>query len=291
MIYNKTLLLVMALLAGFTFPFAEKYSIIIQYLIMIMLFLSFFDADFGWLSFEPHIFRVLLLNILIPTVFYIILLPINKELAVIAFITAITPTATAAPVMISLLGGRVDYMIASVLLTNTFIALIIPFILPFIIEDTVKVSTLPILKSVIMVIIIPLLAALVIKNKYPSSIKYIQKTKSISFYIWILILFLVMSKATFFIKNEFTGSLSYLIVIGLISLIICIINFSLGGWIGGKKFKKESSQALGQKNTMLTIWLSISFISPLVALGPTFYVIFHNLYNSYQLSKLKNKTY
>jgi BASS family bile acid:Na+ symporter len=33
----------------------------------------------------------------------------------------------------------------------------------------------------------------------------------------------------------------------------------------------------------LTIWLALTFINPVVALGPTCYVLYHNAYNSFQL--------
>ena len=64
---------------------------------------------------------------------------------------------------------------------------------------------------------------------------------------------------------------------------ICALNFLLGAWIGGKEFRREASQALGQKNTTFTIYLAMVYANPLVALGPTFYVLWHNLWNSFQL--------
>ncbi|MGR9053311.1 MAG: hypothetical protein ACU84J_11740, partial [Gammaproteobacteria bacterium] len=69
--------------------------------------------------------------------------------------------------------------------------------------------------------------------------------------------------------------------IGTISLCICLLNFSIGRYIGGQRFKREASQALGQKNTMFTTWLALEYFSPLVMTGPVFYLIFQNIYNSY----------
>ena len=62
-------------------------------------------------------------------------------------------------------------------------------------------------------------------------------------------------------------------------------SFALGRWIGGREFPAEASQALGQKNTTFTIYLALTYASPLVALGPTFYVVWHNLWNSWQLHR------
>ena len=62
-------------------------------------------------------------------------------------------------------------------------------------------------------------------------------------------------------------------------------NFSLGYLIGRPDFSREASQALGQKNTTFTIYLALTYANPLVALGPTCYVLWHNLWNSWQLQR------
>ena len=56
-------------------------------------------------------------------------------------------------------------------------------------------------------------------------------------------------------------------------------------WDREKEFPREASQALGQKNTAFTIYLALTYASPLVALGPSCYVIWHNLWNSWQLHR------
>ncbi|MEG2248861.1 MAG: hypothetical protein RSB88_08120, partial [Akkermansia sp.] len=49
---------------------------------------------------------------------------------------------------------------------------------------------------------------------------------------------------------------------------------------------RECSQSLGQKNTTLTIFLAMIYApSPIAALGPTFYVLWHNLWNAWQLHR------
>jgi BASS family bile acid:Na+ symporter len=59
--------------------------------------------------------------------------------------------------------------------------------------------------------------------------------------------------------------------------------------MGAKYHNKiASAQALGQKNTILAIWLAQTFFSPLVVVAPATYVVWQNLVNSFQLS-LRNK--
>ena len=58
---------------------------------------------------------------------------------------------------------------------------------------------------------------------------------------------------------------------------------ALGRMIGGKSFAQEASQSLGQKNTTFTIYLALTYANPLVAFGPTSYVLWHNLWIAWQL--------
>ncbi len=111
----------------------------------------------------------------------------------------------------------------------------------------------------------------------------IRKGKRFSFPLWLLNLFIVCAKAVDFLRNGSAGSTRLLMEIALVSLCICIINFALGALIGGREYWQESSQALGQKNNSFVIWIALTFINPLVAMGPTFYVLYHNLYNSFQI--------
>ena len=63
--------------------------------------------------------------------------------------------------------------------------------------------------------------------------------------------------------------------------------------VGGASFITPGQLAkyLGQKNTTLTIFLALSFGTPASALGPVFYVLWHNLWNAFQMFRYdKSKT-
>ncbi len=57
----------------------------------------------------------------------------------------------------------------------------------------------------------------------------------------------------------------------------------------GRTRAAECSQALGQKNTTLSIYLALTYASPIAALGPTFYVLWHNLWNAWQLYRASER--
>jgi bile acid:Na+ symporter, BASS family len=72
-------------------------------------------------------------------------------------------------------------------------------------------------------------------------------------------------------------------------MVICIINFSVGALLGGHYYWQEASQSLGQKNLSFVIWIALTFINPLVAMGPMFYILYHHLYNSWSIYQFERK--
>jgi BASS family bile acid:Na+ symporter len=186
------------------------------------------------------------------------------------------------------LHGDVQYVTFSVILTNSIVALNIPWILPLLVEQNHPISTQSILFSVLFLFLIPLGAAQLVKAINPQLKKSLLKYKIVSFYAWNIVVFLASARATYCIFNEAKTEPKMIVLIAISSLLICIVNFSIGKLIGGKHFVQEASQSLGQKNTMFTVWLSLTFLGPVVALGPMFYIIYHNFYNSYQLLQIEN---
>jgi BASS family bile acid:Na+ symporter len=140
-----------------------------------------------------------------------------------------------------------------------------------------------VLGPVLVTMFVPLLLARLVALLPAGGQAAVAKGKPLAFPLWLLNLFIVSANASNFIRSEVAGSLAILGEIALISLVICIVNFGLGALIGGRKFWQEFSQALGQKNNTFAIWIALTFLNPLIATGPTFYVLYHNLYNSFQI--------
>jgi BASS family bile acid:Na+ symporter len=162
-------------------------------------------------------------------------------------------------------------------------AVVLPFVLPVIVGTRMEISTWAVLQSVLLVVFVPLQLAWAFSHFPHKAQTFIRKGKPLSFTIWLTALFLITSKSTYFFLNDLSVSGMMMIKIALVSLVICIINFGVGALLGGQYYKREASQSLGQKNNSFSIWLALTFISPVVALGPTFYIVYHNLYNSFQL--------
>ena len=110
-----------------------------------------------------------------------------------------------------------------------------------------------------------------------------SKLANFSFLLWVITLFIIAGSASFFIHHNPELSPLVLIEIALLSALICAVNFAGGRFMGEKRYRRESSQSLGQKNTTFTMFLALQFANPLVAMGPTFYVLWHNLWNAAQM--------
>jgi len=107
--------------------------------------------------------------------------------------------------------------------------------------------------------------------------------KRFTFPIWLFNLFIISAKASDFIRHENSGAITDLLIIAAMALVICIVNFALGALLGGRQYWREASQALGQKNNSFAIWIALTFINPLAAMGPTIYILYHNIYNTWQI--------
>lgn len=283
---GKGLSLLFTMLVGAFMPQAHAFSFLIQYLLMVMLFFAFLDIEF---KFQKSVLWVLLANVAVAFAAYMMLVPFNLTLALAAFMTAIAPTAIAAPVIISFIGREVEYVVASVVLTNIASALIVPLALPSLIGTAIQISVWEVLQPVLVVMFVPLILAQLVKLLPTNAQVLIRKGKAISFPVWLINLFIISANASNFLRNGNTDSLSTLAIIAFVSLVICIVNFGVGALLGGRSHWQEASQSLGQKNLSFVIWIALTFINPLVALGPMFYILYHHLYNSWSIYQFERK--
>ncbi len=292
-IYGKVFSLLATMVLGVLLPQFHVFTFLIQYLLMAMLFFAFLDIEFKPQMFQKSVIWILLANLVVAFLSYVVFASFNMTLALTAFMTAIAPTATAAPVMIGFIQGEIEYVVTAVLFTNISIAIVIPLVLPSLLGAHVQVSFRQVVEPVLITMFVPLILAR-LANRLPAQAQgFIRKGKTFSFPIWLLNLFIVSSNASSFLRTDRSDSVATLLTIAAISLLICVVNFSLGALLGGRRKWQEASQSLGQKNLSFVIWVALTFINPLVAMGPTFYIVYHHLYNSwsiYQFEKRRSLT-
>lgn len=70
------------------------------------------------------------------------------------------------------------------------------------------------------------------------------------------------------------------------ALVICLVQFKVGRSLGRRYGDAPAGgQSLGQKNTVLAVWMAQSFLDPISSIAPTAYIVWQNFVNSYQIWK------
>ena len=112
----------------------------------------------------------------------------------------------------------------------------------------------------------------------------IASRQSLSFYLWACALIIVVGNAVSFVMHEPADRIPEMIIIAIASLAVCCIQFGIGRVIGRRYGDKISgAQGLGQKNTVLAIWMALTYLNPIASVGPAAYVAWQNTINSLQL--------
>jgi len=283
----RTLSILLSLGVGALLPQAHVAVWLVRYLIMTMLFLVFLQTRFSRDSLHRSHLLLLAANLGMGfAAFGLGHLLYGREIALALFFAGITPTATAAPVIVGFLRGRVDYAIAAFLLTNLGISALLPLLLPLVLGKATPDVFARVSGTVALVVFVPMAAAWLLRAVHPAASAWPKKLSNVSFGIWVTAMFLITANASQFLRSQ-AGLPSWLLfAIAGLSALVCACNFALGRWVGGQEFSREASQCLGQKNTAFTIYMAMTYASPLIALGPTFYVLWHNLWNSWQIHRL-----
>lgn len=274
-----------------TRPFVNELVEIVQpVLIFLMLFISFCKVDPKELRFSRWHLWIMLIQV---GVFCLLGLPLlfcpDTQWRVVlegAMICMITPTATAAAVVTGKLGGNAQSLISYTIIINIASAVAIPIVLPMIHPNsslTFLPSFLLILRKVFPLLIFPFLAAWAMRGFLPHLHKKLLSLKDIAFYMWAVGLAIAIAVT---VRSIVHSNIDLLFEVGIavVSVVCCFAQFVLGRWIGGYYNDRISGgQAFGQKNTVFSIWLGATFLSPVTSMAGGFYSIWHNLFNSYQL--------
>lgn len=280
---KKALLIFAAIILGGLFPFGHAYTFLIRYNLMVMLFFSFLGIQANWQLFNANHFKVLAINIFLPLFLYTIIQPFSSNFALIAFVVTIIPTAAAAPVIAQLLQTNVGKVTVSVILSTPIIAILLPFLLTYFLKIEGDISLKNLVYPVLSLVFLPLITSQIIRNGLPKLKQQIEKLEFISFPLFLANIVIACGNASNFVQNNQEIIGGTLIGILLIVSFLCVLQFQIGAFVGRKSSPLTYSLALGRKNTMIGLWVSLTYFNPIVALGPIFYIILHNIYNSYQI--------
>ena len=214
---------------------------------------------------------------------------ISPELKLVlegCFICFICPTAASAAVVTEKLGGSIASLTVYTLIANIVTSVIIPLFFPMVEKGsdiTFLYAFMMILRRVVTVLLVPLCLALLTRKYLPRFADRIKSHRNLGFYLWSFNLSIVTGITVHNILAASVGGITLLLLL-VLPLFITLIQFSIGKWVGAFYGDRVSAgQALGQKNTIVGIWLTVTFLNPVAAVAPGAYVLWQNLVNSWQL--------
>lgn len=290
----KPWMLPIAMLLGVVFHnYIGQVAFLSKYLIFMMLLITFTRVTPRNIKPDKSMLWLLLIQIGGAVAVYYALRWWSEDVAQSAFICVFCPTATAAPVITGMLGGSVEKVAAYSLLSNLVVALTAPLLLAYINENAgisffAAMSNISI--NVLPLILGPLAVALILRGGVPKLHSAIANHQSLSFYIWAISLIIVVGNAVSFVMREPASMVPEMVVMGVVSFILCVGQFYLGRKVGAKYGDRiAAAQSLGQKNTVLAIWLALTYLNPVASVGPACYIAWHNSVNSYQIYRKSKK--
>ncbi len=213
---------------------------------------------------------------------YFLLLPLDRTVAQGAMICVLAPVAMAAGVIGGMLGANVATMATYSLLCNMAVALLAPAVLSF--AGTGACSFAGMLARIVPLLVLPFAAAQCCRAVLPGVAGWVAAHSQISFYLWLVSLAVVIGRTTAFLIDLHDASAATELWLAAAALAICLVQFKTGRAIGRRYGDPAAGgQSLGQKNTVLAVWMAQSFLDPISSVAPTAYIVFQNFVNSYQI--------
>ena len=286
-------MLPLAMLSGaFFYEFFQQLSFLTPGLIFSMLFITYCKLSFRDLKFSGLHIWLLMVQLIGCLVVYGGLVWFDPVVAEGGLICVLAPTATAAAVVTGMLGGSVACLAAYTLMSSLVVAVVSPLIFTLLGEHpdmSFWTSILYICRQVMPVLVLPFALALLLERVFPAVHRRLKKLQILSYYLWALGLTIVTGKTVYFIVHQENVNVVEEWWMAALALVICIFQFGLGRRIGRRYGDAVSGgQGLGQKNTILAIWMAQVYLNPLSSIAPASYVLWQNIINSYQLWKTRN---
>ena len=286
----KMLMLPIAMLCGWLFhqP-VEAVQFLSPYLIFTMLLITFCRVNISEFRITTLTWQVVGVQMIGCVVLYFSIAPFDSVLAQGAMLCLLCPTATAAPVITAMLGGSIITLVAISVLSNVWAALFAPLMFTIALGDNgLNIDFLAtfgtIMAKVGPMIVGPMVLALLLRIVAPKVHRFIHDNQSISFYLWSIVLIIVVGRVTTFALSEPSERIPQMIILTIAAGIICAIQFIVGRRLGRRHGDAVAgAQGLGQKNTLLAVWMALTFLDPLASIAPAAYIIWQNSFNSLQI--------
>ncbi len=261
-------------------------SFSIPYLIFVMLLLTYSKLRWQDIRFTALHAKLLGIQLLGSIAIYVAIAPFSTLLAQAVMVCVLAPTATSAPVIAGMLKGNIASLTAYSMLSNLLVVFVAPLFFTIISDKDVEfmASVLGIGQRIFLLLVVPFILSVLLHRFAPKVNDTIKRNAGLSFYMWTFALIVVSGNTVRFVINQNEASTVTVLLMAFGSLIVCGLQFLAGRRIGRKHNDTVAGgQGLGQKNTVLCIWMTQTYLNPIASIGPGSYVLWQNMVNSYQV--------
>lgn len=289
----KPWMLPIAMVTGAIFhEYMDYVAWIAPWLIFSMLLLTFCKINPQHIKVTRMTWMLLPVQVLGGIGVYLALRWLNVPFAEGMFICVYCPTATAAPVIVGMLGGSVPRLATFSVMSNIACAITAPLLYTLMGAEGVAFwpTLWTIAAKVIPLIIAPLLVALLLQKFTPRVHHQLGDHAGLAFYLWAVSLIVCVGQAVSFVMQEPPAMIPLMIAMALGAGVCCLVQFYIGRKVGLQVGDTvAATQALMQKNTVLAIWMAMTFLSPISSVAPAAYIAWQNTLNSYQIYRKSQK--
>ncbi len=199
----------------------------------------------------------------------------------------VAPMAAVGAVVTQKIGGNPATATTYTVISSLFTALMVPTIYPLV-EPGIGVTFFElffrILSRVFPTIIFPLVLALLLRFYVPKAHDWVcREAKDKSFYLWAICTMVNTAQIIRCIVSSPGSALILWSIVVIVGMVVCL-QFYVGKQIGSHYHDRiAAGQGLAQKNTVLSIWIAMTFLSPTAAIGPGVCLLWQNVVNSWQI--------
>jgi BASS family bile acid:Na+ symporter len=252
----------------------------VLYFMMTILFLSFLRIDFGALV---RLGVGDLSEVAAWTTWKLIVLPISlwglcriiaPDLALAVLLLAGVSSGVTAPFFADLLGGNVERVLQGVVVTSLLVPLTLPALAHLLMRADFAIPYWPMVRMLLLVIFVPLLAALILRTLWPSMLARLERLQ----FPLVLILFLLINLGVFAQYSGFLrahpGQVIYiLLVCFILALLFACSGFLLSRLSRGRLNGLDGALQMTYVNNVLIVVFTARFFGVLETLTAAVYLL------------------
>ena len=275
--------------------YCAQLSFLVPYVIFSILLLTFTAVDLRRLRMRLLDLWLMMFQVVVSTGCYLLIKLVfgNDIVAEGVLIGVLCPVASSVAVISCLLGANRATVTTYTIVGNLMVALVAPVVFTLIghhPEMGLWKGFLLMLGKIGSTLALPFFIALALQLWWPKANAAIARINIMGFYLWATALLLTLGQTIDFIFLHGSGNWYNIAWLGGLSLLFCVIQFSTGRLIGRRYGNRiGGGQLLGQKNSAMGIWMANTFLSPLAAVFLAFYSVYQNVFNAWQMARMKNE--